>query len=797
MNKQEIGWQGRLVFAADVFIILCSYIAAYLIRFEGMPEDRTLGMMIRTLPLVVLIRLASLIYFKVHQAIRQYASVSDLLQIIKATVLSSAVIIAVILIFFGHGYPRSVFIIDTLLVIVGLGGLRFAIRLSRPLRYRYINKGKRKRVLIVGAGDAGEMILREMIYKYIHSYKVVGLIDDNPAKYKKQIHGVAVLGSRFDIPEIVKKKNVQEIVIAIPSLKPGQMRDIIGFCRKSGAKYRTVPNISDVVDGTVKVKQLREVRFEDLLGREETQLNKGGIDSYIKGKVVLVTGAGGSIGSEICRQVARLSPDKLILFEKSENTLFYIDMELEQSFGTLKKVPVVGDICDRNRVREVFSEHRPQIVFHAAAYKHVPLMELNCIEAVKNNIFGTRILSEEAINFGVETFVMLSTDKVVEPRSIMGVSKRIAELYISELAKKNNTRFMAVRFGNVLGSEGSVIPTFKKQIEKGGPVTVTHPEIKRYFMTIPEAAGLVIEACSIGKGGEIFVLEMGRQIKIIDLARDLIRLSGFEPDKDIKIEFSGLRPGEKMFEALIEENEEIGKTDNEKIMVLQRSGINREDISEDINVLNRIVKSRDTSALVNKLKEIVPNYVPEGALSEGSKKIATEAADKKDADILILDDEIIIQDLLRKFLEGRGYNTFVATQGKEALRIIKENNVGLAFIDIRIPGFMDGFKTLKRIKTIKKNVEAIIITGFPAEKAKWLGYRLGAYAYLEKPLDLSEIKSCVEGALARRNNFGGTLPIGSTPHLSTAKRRLEAKRCGAIGAKGVPKKEVRVWLKER
>ncbi|MFH1678711.1 MAG: polysaccharide biosynthesis protein [Candidatus Omnitrophota bacterium] len=747
MIKHKISWQEGMVFAADIFIIFASYIAAYLIRFEGILQPQALSMMIRTLPIVVLIRLLSLVYFKVHQAIRYYASVRDLFQIIKATVVSSVVIVAVILIFFGHGYPRSVFIIDTLLVIVGLGGVRVGIRLSRPLRYRYIDKDKRKRALIIGAGDAGEMILREILYRYRRNYEVVGLIDDDPKKYKRHIHGVAVLGTRSDIPDIVNSKRVQEIIIAIPSLQAEQLRGIIEFCVKSGAKYRTVPNLANLVDGTVKVTQLREVRLEDLLGRQEVVLNREQLGIYFKGKVVLVTGAGGSIGSEICRQAARLSPDKLILFEKSENALFYIDMELGRPFNALNKVPVIGDICDRARVKEVFSEHRPQIIFHAAAYKHVPLMELNCFEAVNNNIFGTKILAEEAVKFGVQAFVMLSTDKVVEPKSVMGVSKKIAELYIAQLAKKNNTKFMAVRFGNVLGSEGSVIPVFKKQIEKGGPVTVTHPDIKRYFMTIPEAAGLVIEAGSMGAGGEVFVLEMGRQIKIVDLARDLIRLSGLEPDKEVKIEFTGLRPGEKMFEALIEDNEEINNTGNEKIMVLQSNGKNKRNISEGINSLSEIIKRRDLRMLINKLREIVPNYLPDKTLTGLTRMVTVK---RKDIDILILDDERIIQELLRKFLEGRGYNTFLARQGKEALKIVKQNCVRLAFIDIRIPGFMDGIKTLRSMKIINKEIEVILMTGFATEKTRILGHRLGAYAYMEKPLDLSEVKRCIDGVLVKR-----------------------------------------------
>jgi FlaA1/EpsC-like NDP-sugar epimerase/CheY-like chemotaxis protein len=746
MNRYKRSWQENLTFATDIFIIAFCYILAYFIRFDGMPPAKYLNMAIKTLPLILFVRVVALIYFRLHKSIWEYASIKDLTQIIKAISISSVLTVAVIMGFRFQGFPRSIFIIDWLLLVIGLSGTRFIIRLTRPIRWQWRNgSGRRKRVLIVGAGDAGEMILREMIYRYSHNYEVVGLIDDDAGKYNRHIHGVAVLGTRLNIPDIVKKKRVQEIVIAIPSLKADRMRDIVNYCIQSGVKYRTVPNISNVVDGTVKVKQLREVRLEDLLGRDEIALSKEKVDTYIRGKVVLVTGAGGSIGSEICRQLTRLSPDKLILFEKSENALFYIDMELRQPFSRLDRAAVVGDICDRNRVREIFNIYKPQIIFHTAAYKHVPLMELNCIEAVKNNIFGTKVLAEEAIESGVQTFIMLSTDKVVEPRSVMGVTKRVAELYISAMPKENHTKFMSVRFGNVLGSEGSVVPTFKKQIERGGPITVTHPEIKRYFMTIPEATGLVIEVGSIGEGGEVFILEMGRQIKIIDLARDLIRLSGLEPDKDIKIEFTGLRPGEKIFEALIADNEMLGKTSNEKILILQTNRQDKSNISRNILELEEIVKNGDVTALLNKLKQIVPDYIPDRLTSRIPRVVVPR---RKDIDILILDDEKIIQDLLRKFLEGRGFNTYLANHGREALRIIRENNVCLALVDIRIPGFMDGLKTLKKIKMIDKNIKVILITGFATEKTKRLGYHLGAYTYLEKPLDLSVVRESIEGALA-------------------------------------------------
>ncbi|MCK4809741.1 MAG: polysaccharide biosynthesis protein [Candidatus Omnitrophica bacterium] len=745
MNRYKISWQENLVFLTDIVIIIFCYTAAFFIRFDGVLSLEYFSITLKTLPLVIVFRTAALMYFKLHKSIREYASIKDLTQIIKAVTVSSVVVVAGIMTFRLEGFPRSIFIIDWLLLVIALSGTRFIIRLSRPIRNRRENgNGRPKKVLIVGAGDAGEMILREMIYHYGHNYKVVGLVDDNPKKYRRCIHGVTVLGARVDIPDIVNKRHVQEIVITIPSLKSDEMRDIVNYCIKSGAKYRTVPDISNIMDGTVKVKELRKVKIEDLLNREEVFLDRQKIGSYIKDKCVLITGAGGSIGSEVCRQVARFSPKELVLFEKSENSLFYINMELEQFFSSLKKVPVVGDMCDRKRVKEVFLEHKPQIIFHAAAHKHVPLMETNSMEAIKNNVFGTRIIAEEAIAIGAERFIMLSTDKVVEPKSLMGVSKKIAEMYITALAGINRTKFMAVRFGNVLGSEGSVIPTFKKQIEKRGPITITHPEIKRYFMTIPEAAGLVLEAGFMGEGREIFILEMGRQIKIIDLAHDLIRLSGLEPNKDIEILFTGLRPGEKMHEALVEVDEKLKKTSHEKILVVEASRKNGRGILEDIKILEKIVNIGDMNILLKKLKQIVPMYTPSLRILGIRKE---EKPQRRETKIMIVDDEKIVQEFLSKFLEGRGYNTLLASNGRDALEIIKGNDVRIAIVDIRLSGFMDGIKILKHIKKTNKNIGVIIITGFGTEKTRKLSNRLGAYAYIEKPLDLPDIKRQVEGIL--------------------------------------------------
>lgn len=610
MIKYKRSWQENLVFLVDIVIVALCYAAAFFIRFDGIPPAEYFAIMKGMLPLVIGARLAGIIYFKVHKSIWQYASVQDLIQIIKAVSFSSIVIVAGGMMIF-NGHPRSIFIIDWMLLVLGLNGIRFMIRLTRPIRWQGKDKQRRrKRILVVGAGDMGEMIVREIVYgnEYHRSYEVIGMVDDDTRKIGRRIHGIPVMGKIQDIPYLVDKKSIHDIIIAIPTLSSEQTRYLVEQCMKSGAKYRIVPNITDVIQGRLKMRDLREVSLEDLLGREEITLHPEKIGNYITGKNILITGAGGSIGAELCRQVARYAPKKLILLERSENALFYIELELRQIFQQLDIVPCIGDITDRNRVRGIFHRQRPDIIFHAAAHKHVPLMEHNSREAIKNNVFGTQILAEEAIRARAGKFIMLSTDKAVEPVNVMGSSKKIAEEYISSLGMRNDTKFMAVRFGNVLGSEGSVVDVFKRQIAKGGPLTVTHPEIKRYFMTIPEAAGLVLEAGFMGTGGEIFILEMGRQIKIIDLARDMIRLSGREPYRDIDIEYTDLRRGEKMFEELVASNERLLKTKHEKILVIQ-SEARQGNIFAQIEDLRKVIETLSYKNLRAKLKEITPTFL--------------------------------------------------------------------------------------------------------------------------------------------------------------------------------------------
>lgn len=490
--------------------------------------------------------------FKLYKKVWQYASIGELMSIFKAitwTIVFAGFVQGVI---FHDVYFRAL-AITWMLHMLLIGGARFSWRLYRDTYVK--QNANKKRTLVVGAGAAGTMVVRQLLHNSEAELLPVAFIDDDIHKQKLEILGIPVVGGIECIESVVKKKEITNIVIAIPSLSKKELNEIFQECSKTRAKTQIMPMIEDLMSGKVSVNQFRDVQVEDLLGREPVKLDSESIVDTISGRTVLVTGAGGSIGSEICRQISNFNPKKLILFGHGENSIYTIDMELKQScLGRIEIIPVIGDIQDRARTFSVMETYKPDVVYHAAAHKHVPLMEYNPVEAVKNNIFGTKNVAEAADTFGVKTFVMISSDKAVNPTNVMGATKRFAELIVQQMAKQSQTKFVAVRFGNVLGSRGSVIPLFKKQIVAGGPVTVTHPEMTRYFMTIPEASRLVIQAGTLARGGEIFVLDMGDPVKIVDLAKNLIKLSGYSVD-EIGIKFTGLRPGEKMFEELLNENE--------------------------------------------------------------------------------------------------------------------------------------------------------------------------------------------------------------------------------------------------
>lgn len=533
---------------------------------------------------------------------------SDLADIAKASIVSAMSLYVAF--WFGlwprAGYPRSVILIDMVLTIFFIGGARFAVRAYSETVQTCV---ARKETLIVGAGVAGSTIVRELKQNPNLDYKPIGFVDDDVTKLGIKIHGKRVLGTTRDIDRLVTAHDVKCVLIAMPSAHGKTIDQIIGKCSQSRVEFKILNGIGKRINGESRIHQIRQLRLEDLLGREPVRLDLSNIEHKLQGGSVLITGAGGSIGSELARQVAQFSPANLVLFERSENDLFRLCCELRQKFPALNYAAVVGDILDVSLLREVFAAHKPHSVFHAAAYKHVPMMETNCFQAVTNNVFGTYNVALVARQFQVEDFVMISTDKAVKPTNIMGVTKRVSELIILGL-QHQRTRFVAVRFGNVLGSNGSVLPIFEEQMRNGGPLTVTHPDAKRYFMLIPEAVQLVLQASTMGRGGEIFILDMGEDVKIDDLARNMIRLAGLEPGTDVNIIYTGLRPGEKLVEELRLQGEGLTVTSHEKIRVLQGGKVDFLQMRGWLDELSALVESRNVNGLVKTLKSLVPEYSP-------------------------------------------------------------------------------------------------------------------------------------------------------------------------------------------
>ncbi|HNX26295.1 MAG TPA: nucleoside-diphosphate sugar epimerase/dehydratase [Phycisphaerae bacterium] len=508
-------------------------------------------------------------------------------------------------------FPKSVLVLDFMVTVFLVSVARLALRIYYE-ELRPISPEGLKRVLLVGAGSAGETILRELSRTRYEEYRVVGIVDDDPHKQGLLIHDIPILGKTDDIPRICKENDIREIIIALPSASQKQMKRVINLCSGTKLKFQALPGLSDIISGKVMVSQIRPVDINDLLGRDIVQLDTKAISSFINGRIVLVTGAGGSIGSEMCRQICSYSPQRLIIVEQAETALFDIENELRRNFPKVCLVPRICDIYDRERVMSVWDEIRPNVVIHAAAYKHVPMMEYNPCEAVKTNIFGSKNVADASVKYDVAEFITISTDKAVNPSSIMGCSKRVVEIYTQALNWRENckTKFKAVRFGNVLGSAGSVVPTFRKQIATGGPVTVTHPDMTRYFMTIPEAAQLVLEAAATGQGGQIFLLDMGEPVKIADLAKQMITLSGFRPGEDIDIVYTGIRPGEKLFEELRTQGEDIEPTVHPKIMIWTHSPIEWEKVQQIMDSLEPLKNTNDRDAVVDALKKAVPEFVP-------------------------------------------------------------------------------------------------------------------------------------------------------------------------------------------
>jgi FlaA1/EpsC-like NDP-sugar epimerase len=626
MNFKHLYKNVFIILGLDLFLLTGSLLTAYLVRFDFELTEYYFVRFVRILPTVLLIKVICFYFFDLYRGMWRYTSIADLFNIIKASTASTLLIITFILLRYQFiGYPRSVFLIDWCLTILSVSGLRLGVRFyfeSTTGDQTWVNALRsiilpvRKKIpgsrnlLIIGAGDGGEKIYREIRDNAQLQYLVVGFLDDDPVKHGQKIHGIPVLGAIRDIKSAANKVNADEVLIAIPSADAQQMRRIVEYCNESEIIFKTIPGYGELINGRVSINSIREVAYRDLLGREIIKLEQDKIGACLKGQNVLVTGAGGSIGSELCRQICRFQPEKIILFERAESPLYEIDIELKSDHPNVKIISILADLQDSNQLDKAFKANLPKIVFHAAAYKHVPILEHQPWKAIDNNVLGTKKLVETIVKSNVDRFVFVSTDKAVRPANVMGASKRLAEMIIQSQNSYglSQTKFMTVRFGNVVGSVGSVVPLFKKQIKNGGPVTVTHPEITRFFMTIPEACQLILQAGAMGEGGEIFLLDMGTPIKIDDMARDLIRLSGFEPDVDIKIEYIGLRPGEKLFEELIADGEDVFPTYHEKIKVLKGAGCDLQMLDGKIDELEFLAQLQNVKNIKSKLREIVTDY---------------------------------------------------------------------------------------------------------------------------------------------------------------------------------------------
>ena len=563
--------------------------------------------MVDALPIMVISYIVMLLSMHLYTRIWRYAGMREMVAVLIATTLGAGLFYTGMYVF-DKSLPRSIYLISWILStgVIGIGRM-----VLHYIAMRYGGKQSTDadmvNTLIIGAGDAGATIAREIERYHKRSRKVIGFIDDDESKFNRLMGGVRILGNRHDIPSIVKENKVKEIIIAMPSVTRNEIRNIMEICSPLKCKVNTLPGMYQLLDDEVLVSHLHPVSIEDLLERDEVRLDMDIVEHYIRDKVVLVTGAGGSIGSEICRQIMRVGPKQLLLLGHGENSIYLINQELKNIYKDGPIIPIIADIRDKQQLDQIFTQYNPQVVFHAAAHKHVPLMEIQPMAAVLNNIYGTRNVADVAGRHGVERFVMISTDKAVNPTSVMGATKRVAEKVIISMNDTYDTKYITVRFGNVLGSRGSVIPLFKKQIEAGGPVTVTDPEMTRYFMTIPEASQLVLQAGAMGKGGEVFLLDMGEPVKIIDLARNMIRLSGLEPDKDIHIKITGLRPGEKKYEELLTSEEGTNRTNHTKIFEAALDTVDRDWLMKKIGTFDSCETDMD---VIGVLQDIIPTYTP-------------------------------------------------------------------------------------------------------------------------------------------------------------------------------------------
>lgn len=601
-----------LLVILDILIITVSGFLSLYIRFDfsfSKMDMKYVDFELYYLPMNLVLTIIIFVIFNLYRSVWRFASTTEFLNVIGAcsgSILSQIILMA----FLKMRMPVAYYLMKYVILILAIGSLRFAYRILRMFQEKrsVIRQDARKNTMVIGAGEAGAMIIKEFQNSRYLDQKVCCVIDDNTAKHGKYLRGVKIMGGREEICFLAHELHIDIIVVALPSAPQSEVREILQICQETGCELKVLPGLYQMINGEVSISKLRKVEIEDLLGREPIQLQVESIMDYVSGKRILVTGGGGSIGSELCRQIAAHRPKQLIIIDIYENNAYDIQQELKHKYPKMDLVVLIASVRNTHRMNSIFETYRPEIVYHAAAHKHVPLMEDSPNEAIKNNVFGTYKTAQAAVAYGVGRFVLISTDKAVNPTNIMGASKRICEMIIQTMNNHSNTDFVAVRFGNVLGSNGSVIPLFKKQIEQGGPVTVTHPEIIRYFMTIPEAVSLVLQAGALAKGGEIFVLDMGEPVKILDLAKNLIRLSGYKPFEDISIEFTGLRPGEKLYEELLMGEEGLQETSNRLIHIGKPIEFSEERFLEQLDELKKIA-DEDSGKVRQKVQEIVPTYV--------------------------------------------------------------------------------------------------------------------------------------------------------------------------------------------
>jgi len=748
IGKAILRWRIRCILVAtvDATLLATAWLLAHAIRFEGAVPSSEGRLMWMSLPLAALVPVAALWSFGLYQRIWRYAGVADLTRIATALFVGVLCLVTAVFLSGVRGHSRLVFLGFYALAVLLLAAFRVGLRNVAMLGPR---GGKGAPSLIVGTGDTGELVIREIRRNPALPFKPLGIVATSPSQMGLRIHNVPVVGTIDDLPFLISDLGIEEVIVADPELNGEQYKHIVALCQPSGTSVRVFPSPSDLLDGHVEVSRVRRIQVEDLLRRPTVPPDRDAMNRYLHAKRVMITGAGGSIGSELARQVCGAHPAFLVLLDRAESALYEIDLELSERASEIERAAILADVGAEKRMHDILERHKPDIIFHAAAFKHVPLMESHPCEVVLNNVIATEKLTRLAQLHGVRDFVLISSDKAVNPVNVMGASKRVAELWVQLLAHrptKDATKFLAVRFGNVLGSTGSVIPRLRRQIEQGGPVTITHPQMTRYFMTIQEAAQLVIEAAAMAEGGEIFVLDMGAPVNMVDLARDLISLSGMEPGRDIAITFTGLRPGEKLEESLWSETEQPQPTKNPKIHVIRSvRGSVPLGMEPALRRLEKLAVDRDVPRLLEVLHALVPEFQPQ-IVEEPAGPIKPRAYR-----VLVADDDPELRELMAIALRRHGMEVACASHGLEAWELLHRFSPDLVVLDLRMPG-MDGLSLFERIKRDPSTCElpVMLITAHAELGEETKNLECEVDDFISKPFRLAEFLVRVRAILRRR-----------------------------------------------